>query len=77
MITVRNKQTGRVFAVEPHFMEVMKGKGDPFATLYEIISAPPTPKEIKKLSGKQKPESENDGIEILNDRLLGEDPGEI
>lgn len=74
---IRNKQTGRIRVVTPAEYEAICQKGDHFATLYEVVNqtAPPTPKEIKKMSGKQNPESDNDGLQTTFDGLPQQDAG--
>jgi hypothetical protein len=77
MITIRNKQNGKVHKVTREMLDNLYARGDQWRTLYEIITEPPVPKEIKKLSGKQKPESDTDGLSINNDGVPEQDAGEI
>lgn len=77
MIIIRNKQNGRTRQVTQDQLNELFSRGDQWCTLYEIIQEPPVPKEIKKLSGKQKPESDNDGLSINNDGVPEQDAGEI
>jgi hypothetical protein len=77
MILIRNKQNNTVHRVTPEMLEAIYARGDQWRSLYEVITEPPVPKEIKKLSGKQKPESDNDGLSIDNDGISQQDAGEI
>jgi hypothetical protein len=76
MITIRNKQNGNIHTVTREMLDAIYARGDQWRTLYEIIQEPPVPKEIKKLSGKQKPESDNDGLSIDNAGLSQQDAGQ-
>jgi len=76
MIIIRNRQNGRTRQVTQDQLNELFSRGDQWCTLYEIIQEPPVPKEIKKLSGKQKPEFENDGLSISNDGLSQQDAGQ-
>jgi len=76
---IRNKQTGKDRVVTPDEYNKLISRGEAWATLYEVIEteAPAVPKELKKLSGKQKPEFEDDRLQTNTDGLLGDNPGEV
>jgi hypothetical protein len=75
---IRNKQTKRERDVTPQEFERLRNQSEQHKTLYEVVTeqpAPPIPKEVKKMSGKQTPESDNDGLQTNFDGLPDQNAG--
>ena len=62
MIILLHKRNNTEYPVSTEVFEKIKSRPNWQAT-YKVVEAPPkVPKEIKKLSGKLKPEFEQDGL---------------
>lgn len=74
---IKNKQTGREMDVTPQGFERLRDQSEQHKALYEVVAqdAPPIPKEVKKMSGKSTPESDNDGLQATTDRLPDQNAG--
>ena len=71
-MTIRHKKSGKEYSVTSATWAKMQAGGRD--EHYTVVSAPEPPKEIKKMSGKQKPESDNDRTV---DELPSSDAGEV
>lgn len=76
MIILLHKRNKTEYPVTPETFAKIQSRPNWQAT-YKVISAPPKePKEIKKLSGKSKPEFEQDGFSNNDAHPAVEDIGE-
>lgn len=77
MIILRHKKSLIEHPVTPEVFEKIKAKNPNWMATYEVVEAPPKePKEIKKLSGKSKPEFEQDGFSNNDAHPIVEDAGQ-
>lgn len=74
MTVLRHKRNNNLYPVTDDAFDKLKARKPNWRATYEVVQAPPKePKEIKKLSGKPKPEfvkdgfSTNDAVPALED----------
>ena len=74
MTVLRHKKNNNLYPMTAEAFDKLKARRPNWAATYEIVENPPKePKEIKKLSGKPKPEFEqygfstNDAVPVVED----------
>lgn len=78
-MTIRNKTTGVERQVTQAEYDALCSRGEAWIAQYEIVTkeVPPTPKEVKNIVRRQKPESDTNGLEAIDGGLPEQDAGEI
>ena len=73
---VQNIKTGKQYGVTAELWEKIKASGK--ADFYAIIQAPEKPAELKNVRAvkAKNPESDNNGINTIDDGLPSEDAGQ-
>lgn len=71
---IRNVRTGKRYNATPDTWDAIKQRGD--AHLYEVVTAPPTPKDVQKMKPVRETKTPEFDIHERSDNSSpGEDPG--